>query len=146
MGKRRGGYLGGSTVIGPNSPLMGGKPRQKRAPSMPPPKSGWGDVDALFKELGGMGPAAEKVKQKAEPPVPTTFGELRRMRQLLEVGCPNCGRVVFLDPGTLPFADAAEVHTAHRRMTCTGCDEKAGYSRAAVRTKTNESRPERGSD
>ena len=129
MGKRRGGYLGGSTVIGPNSPLMGGKPRTPRAAPMPPRKSGWNEVDDRFQEL--LGNAPEK-PASMRGPGPVTIGELRRTGKLLEVGCTKCWRVAYVDPNTLPFPDAEPVPTVHRRMKCS-CGEKGGYSRPDAR-------------
>lgn len=67
------------------------------------------------------------------PRGPVTMGDLRSKRQLLEVGCTKCWNVRYLDPSTLPFPDTQAVPTAHRRMRCSRCGEKAGYSRPDAR-------------
>lgn len=39
---------------------MGGKPRKPKPAPIPPAKSGWGSVDTLFRELGGVVAPEEK--------------------------------------------------------------------------------------
>ncbi len=134
MGKKRGSYLGGSTIVGPSSPLLGGKPRKPRPQPTRPSKSGWDDVDALFRELGGQDQETPRKAVEPKSLTPKTLGELRLRGLLLEVGCANCGRVAYLNPRNLRFSDEQPVHTVHRLMTCDGCKERGGYSRAGARS------------
>jgi len=64
---------------------------------------------------------------------PVTIGDLRRIGQLLEIGCTKCWNVRYLDSHTLPFPDYRAVPAVHNRMKCSACDAVAGYSRPDAR-------------
>ena len=64
---------------------------------------------------------------------PVTIGDLRSKGQALEVGCTKCGHHVYVDPHKVPFPDHQSVPDAYRRMRCSRCGEKAGYSRPNCR-------------
>lgn len=65
---------------------------------------------------------------------PVTIGDLRRKGELLEVGCTKCWHVAYVDPHQLPFHGNVGVPDAYRRMKCTKCGSRAGYSRPDART------------
>ena len=66
---------------------------------------------------------------------PVTIGDLRRKGELLEVGCTKCWNVRYVDAVTLPFHGNMAVPEAYRRMRCSKCGEKAGYSRPDARVR-----------
>lgn len=66
-------------------------------------------------------------------PGPVTIGDLRRTGKLLEVGCTRCWNIRYLDAVELPLSDALAVPEAWRRMRCSRCGAKAGYSRPDAR-------------
>jgi hypothetical protein len=61
------------------------------------------------------------------------IGTLRRLHQLIEVGCDRCSHVVYVDPRALPFHGLTAVEDSYRRMRCSICGQKPSYSRPDAR-------------
>ena len=64
---------------------------------------------------------------------PVTIGDWRPTGTALEVGCTRCWNVRYVDPVGLPFHGNMAVPEAYKRMRCSRCGEKAGYSRPDAR-------------
>ena len=57
---------------------------------------------------------------------PVTIGDLSRSGQLLEMGCLDCSRVVYVEAQTLRIADSQPVPTLARRLKCSRCGARNG--------------------
>ena len=55
---------------------------------------------------------------------PVTIGGLSREGKLLELGCLDCSRVVYVAPRSLGMSDSQPIPRLARRLKCSRCGAK----------------------
>ncbi len=58
-----------------------------------------------------------------------TIGNLRSLRQMVEIGCDSCLHVAHVNPRELPLHGLMLVKDAYNRLRCSMCGSKPSYSR-----------------
>jgi hypothetical protein len=55
-----------------------------------------------------------------------TIGNLSRSGELLEIGCIDCSRIVYVEAQSLRVADSQPVPSLARRLKCSRCGARNG--------------------